>query len=609
MSFATKRVIKDHNALRKQPLAGIAAVPREENVNVWDAGILVEVPQLPATLMHVGIEFTNEYPFMPPNAGFGVLFSSSHYGASDTIPSGPLSGMHTVCLNIVGNFSNIHTEWATTKGEGWSPSLSASTLLVNLQYLITSSIAEYPHKAKKLHADCEAYLRSHKLPEAIMALLHDKTGDVEKKEEDGKMEKVETEQQPPAAAVVAVVPEVDAAKEAERRRLDAEITCWYSCIHYSEGILGFGVKIEPQGRKKVLSTDGEYISYDAYLTEGLRQFVNKDSFDLFLPIWINQQHTELNERWLPTMMRCIQQFQCAVGMGQQQTIIFVFCDLMNTMTVKMMDQRSDTKASLKIFSSIVNIWRCFYFLSFHIREVRTTILTTVQQFISDPKTRRKETTPNVGWLLSMASILHKGLELDWNAFMIAFEEETALRRVMWWQKDHVDLNDPQATYRASNISRKNSLFQCLFQQVVVEGTAGGTLDETLERMDRSGCRMVEEMETLLASWKDIEQQCDAPTASWVTHYQLMGRFGIPAGYLAQHFGTVAIAQTTLQRIIGKANGMQGYFWASPAHGGGRGGYSGGGRGSYQGGNNGGRGAGGNNQGRGGWGGGGRGGYR
>ena len=41
-----------------------------------------------------------------------------------------------LCLNITGNFKKYHSEWATQKGEGWSPSMTLSSLLVQLQSLL-----------------------------------------------------------------------------------------------------------------------------------------------------------------------------------------------------------------------------------------------------------------------------------------------------------------------------------------------------------------------------------------------------------------------------------------------------------------------------------------
>ncbi len=548
-SIVMKRVMKEYKALVNEPLPGIVAVPREDDVTVWDVGILVEVPKMTPTLMHVGIQFTNDYPSKPPNAGFGVLFSSSEYGATDTIPTGPLSGMHSVCLNIVGNFQNYHSEWTTTKGEGWSPSMNASTLLVNIQYLIASSLLENPGQGPQLHSQCEQYLKSHKLSDDILELLKntDKKSEGETTDDDCAME-VETEEEGPALESTVVD------DSAELQRLDEEIACWYSCIHYTEGLLGFGIKIEPMGRKKTLRTDGEYISYDAY-KDGLKQFADKESFDKFLPIWVNKKHSENNPLWLPAMMECLQSLQSSLETTDIiETAIFVFCDLINTMTVKMMDQSSDTKASLKIFSCIVNIWRCFYYLSYSIPQLRSTVRNKVVMFIEDDSTRRKDITPNVGWMLSMASILHKGSEFSWSDFVIAYEDETSLRKVMWWQKDNIPI-EPNATYVASAIARKNSLFQRLFQSVVI----GDNIEHTLTKLEKTSCRMIDVMDQMLHAWKEMEKQIDDPSASWMTHYELLVRFGMPKEYMDVKYGTNELIQSSLQQTVAKANTLQGYF--------------------------------------------------
>ena len=41
-----------------------------------------------------------------------------------------------VCLDILGNYADIHTEWKGEQGSGGAPAYSVSTLLLNLQSIL-----------------------------------------------------------------------------------------------------------------------------------------------------------------------------------------------------------------------------------------------------------------------------------------------------------------------------------------------------------------------------------------------------------------------------------------------------------------------------------------
>jgi hypothetical protein len=74
-------------------------------------------------------------PQRAANVGFSTELPYS-LGASYTQPQGRLAGCKVVCLDLLGNFRFVHTEWAAEEGSGWSPAVS--TLLVNLQNLLVS---------------------------------------------------------------------------------------------------------------------------------------------------------------------------------------------------------------------------------------------------------------------------------------------------------------------------------------------------------------------------------------------------------------------------------------------------------------------------------------
>ena len=70
------------------------------------------------------ILFPTDYPQSAPSIGFTQHFPYS-MGASYTKQDGPLKGKMVVCLDILGNFDKIHTEWKDNVGSGWTPAYRA----------------------------------------------------------------------------------------------------------------------------------------------------------------------------------------------------------------------------------------------------------------------------------------------------------------------------------------------------------------------------------------------------------------------------------------------------------------------------------------------------
>jgi len=47
-----------------------------------------------------------------------------------------LKGKKVICLDVLGNFGEVHSEWKQTVGSGWSPAYTVTTLLVQLQSVL-----------------------------------------------------------------------------------------------------------------------------------------------------------------------------------------------------------------------------------------------------------------------------------------------------------------------------------------------------------------------------------------------------------------------------------------------------------------------------------------
>ena len=128
---AIKRLQRDFQQLQKEPLVGANAEPTDD-ISLWNG--VIQVPLVidgkeVAAPLHFRIDFPAAYPNEAPNVGFSTDFPYN-MGASYTQPDGRLAGCKVVCLDLLGNFAYIHTEWKASEGSGWSPAYGVSTLLV-----------------------------------------------------------------------------------------------------------------------------------------------------------------------------------------------------------------------------------------------------------------------------------------------------------------------------------------------------------------------------------------------------------------------------------------------------------------------------------------------
>eukprot|EP00656_Telonema_subtile_P042709 TRINITY_DN4852_c0_g1_i1.p1 TRINITY_DN4852_c0_g1~~TRINITY_DN4852_c0_g1_i1.p1 ORF type:complete len:154 (-),score=40.56 TRINITY_DN4852_c0_g1_i1:415-876(-) len=117
---ARRSVLKDFNAISRDPPPGITGAPSDDNVMKWRCQM--EGPPDSAwqgAALHLTIEFTEEYPMKPPE----VLFVTKMYH-----PNIYESG--AICLDILQN--------------KWSPSYDISAVLTSIQSLLTDPNPDSP---------------------------------------------------------------------------------------------------------------------------------------------------------------------------------------------------------------------------------------------------------------------------------------------------------------------------------------------------------------------------------------------------------------------------------------------------------------------------------
>jgi hypothetical protein len=146
-----------------------------------------------------------------------------------------------------------------------------------------------------------------------------------------------------------------------------------------------------------------------------------------------------------------------------------------------------------------------------------------------------------------------------------------LRKVLWWQKDHVPLT-PEATFIASSVARNNILFQSLFKTVVITSD----LQTTLLEMESTNCQLPSRLTSLLDQWKQSLQRCEA-SAGWAQFYIELGRNGLPQSNKDDFIHGV---KENILAAVSQANTMEGYHFIRAGGEGRGGGFGSGGGGRY-----------------------------
>lgn len=132
---AVQRLQRDLKQLHREPVVGAGAGPAGDDLSRWDGVVFVPLTVQGTSCtapLHFRIDFPTRYPHEAPSVSFSTVFPY-HLGSSYLQDSGRLAGCKVLCLDLLGNFAAVHTEWAEAGRSGWSPAYTVTTLLVNLQ--------------------------------------------------------------------------------------------------------------------------------------------------------------------------------------------------------------------------------------------------------------------------------------------------------------------------------------------------------------------------------------------------------------------------------------------------------------------------------------------
>eukprot|EP00439_Symbiodinium_sp_Y106_P071887 s1288_g13.t1 len=410
---ARRRILADLKGLQGEPIPLAAAAPcSDADLSLWNGviGTQMQVTHLGCVTvpLHFLIDFPCDYPLSAPNIGFSFDFQYRG-GASYVQQDGRLKGKLVICLDVLGNFGHVHTEWKSTVGSGWSPAYTVTTLLIQLQSVLCD-LGEQMTQQERDKTYQSAVRFCEQNPKAVLPILdEDEIHELRRKQQvehqlrricrgdDSLAERIGSfarrvglaEKEEQLDIFLELLSDVASATSGSRpaseaesavAKVDKNICCWSTGKLYTEALLGVGVSRE----RKNLGTAGELLSKEAF-DGGLRQNTNKSPFEFFLPVWINEAHAAGSVQWREELSKQVLQIGRKVfeAGNEDAAAMEVFPRLINQMIVEMMRPDADKSAAIATFEALCNFWRTFRWLVDTRESLRNKVGATLTRFVKE----------------------------------------------------------------------------------------------------------------------------------------------------------------------------------------------------------------------------------
>jgi len=537
-------LLADLKRLQDEPIPLANASPcSDADLSLWNGviGCEMNVTHIGSVTvpLHFLIDFPSDYPTTAPNIGFSFEFEYRS-GASYTERSGRLNGKKVICLDILGNFGHVHTEWKSVVGSGWSPAYTVSTLLIQLQSVLCNlGTQQSQHERDVTYQTavrfCErnagavleimdeedirdARVRQRREQQLLKACSGDEAL-AERARAVARQMGVSAKEEliDSFLDLLADVASTSCGSQASASEpepcgppVDANICCWSTGKLYTEALLGVGLSRE----KRNLATAAELLCKDAF-DSGLRQNTDKSGFEFFLPVWINESHAAGRREWREVLLDSCSAIGSKVyGVADQDdAVLEVFPRLINQMVVEMMRPEAAKSEAIALFEALCNFWRTFRWLVDTRNSLRKKIGSALSSFVADESSRHKDRCPDIGALLVQYTVLQDDAACPKRQqFIDAFSDESSLRWVMWWQRSDTR-PETAAVFEATRVSREILMFQMMVIDVVMSDVA-----VTVRDMEASNCKLPARLEELQARWRERKQS----VRDWSAYFDCIG---------------------------------------------------------------------------------------
>ena len=510
--MSTKVLAKEYKQLTiKDPLPGIGIeLPDEDNLTVWDVSVQIDISGTIIEFL-VRIQFhETDYPAKAPVVGFAVPFGYQdldHGAEFVQTGDGPLSGGVCICNSAFGGFFRaVHDDWAAS-GTGYSPAGGFKSVVLNIQSILTDVISELDISSRNLLIKRLQKFKDAKIwtiPDIPISIDNKSTNDLA---DDLPVDLIDgvLETNITSLSVNNIMQVLCEEKKAQLLKLLTkhfsplpDLVCWYNHNELAidnEEIFGYLLNCQknPHNNNMNITTDGYITSYSAYTSMHKSNnivTVSNVPATHFIPIFVHNDHYK-RDQW----QQCLRIHLTSIMTNKSLTdaCIYVFSSLINTLLVEMFQSHTDKTASCRTFQALLNIWRTFYQIVFSIPDVQNTIIKKLDNFINNENERHKSNTPDIGHLMVLASLF----SYKDNMFKAIFYE-TMLRTMMWNHRKGCNINNVQAVFQVTKITRNIVFFHRLFHEIIV---GNKSMEDSIKNLDKTCCECPELMEKMMVKWK------------------------------------------------------------------------------------------------------------
>lgn len=265
-----------------------------------------------------------------------------------------------------------------------------------------------------------------------------------------------------------------------------ELTCFYLRTPVQDSVLGIGVSVDR--RQRTLSSDFDWLSYEAFNDHDVRKSIQKRPFEFFLPLAFNRPHFQRAYNYVWPALNKIDLASGGIGsawnasMGastQPLRAIWVLYRMMNNIVVSLMKSCDDVLqapasvhhqqggATLLYVSEKAVIAYC-HLLHLVLCLARTNpaivddAMSRLKRFRDQPASRVKRFVPDLGEFIILIVLVHvlpsvKACErIGWQQLSGAFLEEVTIRNVRWILQKSPELGN--TSDQGANDYRLNTTF-------------------------------------------------------------------------------------------------------------------------------------------------------
>jgi len=397
-SFAVQRLLRDYNELKNNNtvILGVSASPLENTMYEWHANIKALTSNIyKGAVLHLSITFNDSYPVKAPivrvlNTGF-------------THPS--VTSSNEICLDILED--KREGQW-----RGWTSAYSVQSLLLQLQTFFFDIDEQFLEEREKEKGKINNLVRS--LNEYTCTTC-------------GCKHKGSANPWPEFFKVEGDVNQLFKLNaEKYKQTIKGEIVCYHRKTSFEETPLGIGVnvvKAPRTGEIKGLNPIFDFVGIKSYFKEKLRISVNGDRFSHWFPLYFGvkqEQFMHLSKKALS--MICFSNTKNF----SPELIIKVLPKFFTGLVANIMSEKVSTSCqALKMLIYILRI------IHLHVQaypKVQDEIEAEIFKFKSDPASRVKNITPNLGDLLTYL-VLSRTHKID--DLLGVYIEEKSDREIFW----------------------------------------------------------------------------------------------------------------------------------------------------------------------------------